>query len=134
MPKVWEVIEAALGRKKPPRKVQWLGDKIGASAQVLTNWKKRGVPAARYRDIADALGLTVDQLEGHAPLPWDAETGWPFPGIEQARYERLDTWQKGEIQGKVRELIERFEHESTVSQSGKSSGSGHGAARKQARA
>lgn len=130
----WEVIEAALANRRPPRKVQWLADQIGASAQVMTNWKKRGVPPARHRDIAQALGLTLDQLAGLAPLPWIAEHGWPFPGIEQARYERLDTWQKGEIQGKVRELIERFEQDAAAHQSGKSSGSGHGAARKQSRA
>lgn len=131
----WEVIEAALARKKPPRKVQWLGDKISASAQVMTNWKKRGVPPARYREIADALGLTVDQLEGVAPLPWAAsESAWPFPGIDQARYEKLDIWQKGEIQGKVREMIEKFEQESAAKQPGKSSPSGHGAGKRSAQA
>lgn len=121
----WEVIEAALARKTPPRKVQWLATKLDVSAQVVSNWKTRGVPPARFRAIADALGLTVDQVEGIAPLPWAADDGWPFPGIDPGRYTKLDTWQKGEIQGKVKEMLDRFEQEAAP-RSGKSSSSGHG--------
>lgn len=113
----WEVIEEALARKK--KKPQWLADRLGVSAQVMTNWKLRGkVPPARFRSIADALGLTVDQLEHAAPLPWEVNTGWPFPDIDQARYERLTSLQKGGIQQKVSEMIAAFE-----AASGKSSGS-----------
>jgi hypothetical protein len=116
----WEVIEEALARRKPPQKPQWLADRLGASAQVMTNWKKRGVPAARYRAIAEVLGLTVDQVEGVAPLPWRNESGWPFPDIEQARFQKLTELQKGEIQARVRDMISEFEQASAP---GKSSGS-----------
>lgn len=115
----WEVIEEALARRKPPQKPQWLADRLGVSAQVMTNWKRRDVPPARYRAIAEALGLTVDQVEGVAPLPWRNEAGWPFPDIEQARFQRLTELQKGEVQAKVRELIAEFERAA----SGKSSAS-----------
>lgn len=120
----WQVIEEALGRRKPPRKPQWLADQLGVSAQVLTNWKARQVPPARFRAIADVLGLTVDQIEGLAPLPWETETGWPFPDIDQSRFNRLTDLQKGEIQRKVREMIAEFE--ASGQQSGKSPGSQSG--------
>lgn len=122
----WEVIEEALARKKPPQKPQWLADRLGLSAQVMTNWKKRGVPPGRFRSIAEALGLTVDQLEHAAPLPWEQNAAWPFPGIEQSRFDRLDALQKGEIQAKVREMITQFEAASL----GKSTASPPDAARR----
>jgi DNA-binding transcriptional regulator YdaS (Cro superfamily) len=70
----WEVIEEALVRKRPRRNLQWLADQIGVSIQVVSNWKSRGVPAKRYRDISSALGITVDQLEGLQRLPWEHES------------------------------------------------------------
>jgi hypothetical protein len=69
----WEVIEQALQHKKPPRNLQWLADQLEVSIQVVVNWRSRGVPARRFRDIASALGLTVDQIEGVERLPWEAE-------------------------------------------------------------
>jgi DNA-binding transcriptional regulator YdaS (Cro superfamily) len=66
----WEVIEEALLHKRPVRNLQWLADQLGVSAQVVSNWKARGVPAKRYRDVASAIGVTLDQLEGLEPLPW----------------------------------------------------------------
>jgi hypothetical protein len=66
----WEVIEEALVHKKPRRNLQWLADQLATTIQVVHNWKARGVPARRYRDIASVLGINVDQLEGLAPLPW----------------------------------------------------------------
>lgn len=119
----WEVIEEALAHKK--KKPQWLADKLDVSAQVLTNWKARKVPPARYRAIADALGLTVDQLEHAAPLPWEVKVGWPFPDIDPARFDRLTPMQKGGIQQKVLEMIAAFE-----SSSGKSSDFQTGATRR----
>lgn len=124
----WEVIEQALARRRPPRSQEWLAAELSSvtgqsiTAQAITNWKVRGVPRGRYTDLADVLGLTTDQVAGRAPLPWERHDSWPFPGIDPARFDRLTELQRGEIQGKVREMIERFEVE--TSQSGKSSGSG----------
>lgn len=47
------------------------------------------------------------------PIGWmDADPdAWPFKNIERQRYELLQDFQKIEIQGHVRTLIERFEIE-----------------------
>jgi hypothetical protein len=121
----WQIIEQALAHKKPPRKVQWLADKLDVSAQVMTNWKTRRVPAARLRSIAEALGLSVDQLEGLAPLPWDDDAAWPFESISRERFERLDDPQRQKIEGAVLALVLEFERKQ--SSSGKSSDSSNGA-------
>jgi hypothetical protein len=70
----WQVIEEALLHKRPVRNLQWLADQIGVSIQVVVNWRLRGVPPRRFRDIAAALGITVDQLEGVSPPPWERQS------------------------------------------------------------
>lgn len=102
----WQLIEEVLAHKKPPRKAQWLGDKLDVSAQVLTNWKARGVPPSRYREIADALGLTVDQLEGLAPLPGDKAVGWPFETIPFALFDSLTVPEKAVVEERLRRAID----------------------------
>jgi hypothetical protein len=67
----WEVIQLALAHKTPKRNMQWLADQLDMSIQAVSNWKGRGVPARHYREIASALGITVDQLEGLERLPWE---------------------------------------------------------------
>lgn len=39
-----------------------IAEMIGATSQKITNWKTRGVPSAQYKDIADRLGVSVDDL------------------------------------------------------------------------
>lgn len=124
----WEVIESVLARRKPPRDQAWLSrqfDEHGVtiSEQAISHWKKRGVPAARYDLLCEILGLTYHQLTGKEPLPWErkGEGAWPFPDIDAARWAALTELQRGEIQGKVREMIEGFER--ARSGSGESSGS-----------
>jgi hypothetical protein len=117
----WEVIEQALARRKPPQSQEWLAKNLGVGPQAVTNWKLRGrVPPAQYRAIATLLNLTVNQVEGIDPPPWDKEeSGWPFANISHHRFTQLEEWQRLEIQGKVREMIEKFEAERTAG-SGKS--------------
>jgi hypothetical protein len=67
----WEVIEEALLRKRPARNMKWLAEQLDETIQVVSNWKKRGVPARRFRDIGKVLGLSVDQIEGLEALPWE---------------------------------------------------------------
>jgi hypothetical protein len=69
----WEVIQLSLAHMRPPRNTQWLADQLGMSIQAVSNWKNRGVPARHYREIASALGITVDQLEGIDRLPWEGQ-------------------------------------------------------------
>lgn len=71
----WHVIEEALHHMRPRRSPLWLSEQLGVTIQVVSNWKARGVPPSRLREIARALGLSVDQLEGVAPLPWEETTG-----------------------------------------------------------
>jgi hypothetical protein len=107
---VWDIIEAALARQfKPPRDQQWLADCLKISPQAVHQWKSKGVPAKRYRDIATHLGLTIDQLEGLAPLPWDR--GWPFPDIEPERFYALAPKEKDAVQRGLLELIEDLERQ-----------------------
>lgn len=67
----WQIIEDALLHMKPRRNMLWLSEQLHVSIQVVSNWKSRGVPASRRRDIATALGLSIDQIDGLAPLPWE---------------------------------------------------------------
>lgn len=60
MTTVWERIEEELIRRKS--NAAWLGRKLRASRQVVSGWKKRGVPAARHEEIAELLGWTLDRL------------------------------------------------------------------------
>lgn len=127
----WEVIVEALARRRPPKNQEWLAEQLSKSGKTITpqgvsNWKTRGVPPARFAELADLFGLTTDQVSARAPLPWEKESGWPFPGIDEARFQRLDDMEKGEIQAKVREMIEDIERRRAPPESGKSATSGRG--------
>ena len=41
-----------------------LARRVGVSTQNITNWKKRGIPADKLPDVAEALGCSVDYLLG----------------------------------------------------------------------
>lgn len=73
----WQVIEEALARRRPRRNMKWLADELNESIQTVSNWKARGVPFRRFREIANVLGLTVDQIEGLEALPWEKEDDGP---------------------------------------------------------
>lgn len=70
---VWHRIDRELKRRGlvHQRPSTWadLGREIGAAAQRMTNWTKRGVPAKLHRPIADALGWSVDKLLGAEEVP-----------------------------------------------------------------
>lgn len=127
----WEVIEGALARKKPRRDQAWLAKQLDISEQAISHWPNRGVPRARYEAIADALGLSLEQVAGRAPAPWEAGNAeWPFPSVEVERWALLTERQRGEIEGKVRELIEKFEAQRSSAASGKFSASPSSAAQR----
>ena len=105
----WQVIEEALLHRRPARTPQWLADQLGLSIQVVSNWKSRRVPPGRYRQIAELLGLSIDQLEGVATLPWQNADDWPFPDIDRERFRALTPVQLGEIQAEVRRMLTMFE-------------------------
>ena len=110
----WQVIEEALLRLRPPRNKEWLSAQLSergknVSPQGIGNWKDRGVPPSRFIELGEILGLEVRQVAGIDPLPWDKAEGWPFPDIDQHRLTSLSPTQIGEVQAKVRELLEKYE-------------------------
>lgn len=107
---VWDIIEAALARQfRPPRDQQWLAASLHVTPQAVHNWKKDGVPHRRFRDIAGLLGLSIDQLEGLTPLPWDQ--GWPFPDLEPERYYSLTLKEKELVQRHLLEALDEIERQ-----------------------
>lgn len=102
----WEVVEQALARRKPPRDQKWLAEELKVTAAAITNWKNRGVPAAQFRPLANALGLTVDQIEGIAPLPWDKEMAWPFSPALHERVMTLNQDRIAELEASIWKVLD----------------------------
>jgi hypothetical protein len=113
---VWEIIELTMNRMVPRRDQKWLAAELGVTAAAIHEWKKTRVPPARYRAIAEKIHISIDQLEGLEPLPWDR--GWPFPDIEQDRFWQLGVKERDQVQAKVLELIEQLEQARQRSQGG----------------
>lgn len=107
----WEVIEEVLAHKRPRRSPLWLAEQLGLSIQVVSNWKQRGsVPPARYRAIANALGITVDQLEGIEPLPWlnADEFAWPFQRVTLETIKSLDPKHLAHLEEVMEDELDRL--------------------------
>ena len=62
MNETFKIIQSELDHKGKSK--AWLADLLGESTQNINNWKKRAVPAAKLRQIAEALDVTTDYLEG----------------------------------------------------------------------
>jgi len=76
----WEIINAELDRRH--KSWAWLARELQTTDQVVQNWKTRGVPARRYRAIADALHpFTVDQIEGIGQPPTSIGGGRGHRGL-----------------------------------------------------
>jgi ribosome-binding protein aMBF1 (putative translation factor) len=86
-----------------------LSEKIsGLSQQALSALESRDSKTSEVAaQLADVLEISLYWLvSGHGkPEPQD----WPFPGIERSRFDALSRDQQIEIQGLVRERIEKFE-------------------------
>lgn len=80
MTTVWAHIEEELHKRR--MNAAWLGRKLGASRQVISGWKIRGVPASRYEDIATLFGWTIDRLINgffdESPTPANDPVDDPF--------------------------------------------------------
>ena len=87
----WDRIDQELDRKGKSWK--WLGEKIDFKPARMGNWRERGVPAAQYVAIADALEQSVDWLLGRA-----TKQQWPFEELSYARWEKLTERQKGRVE------------------------------------
>lgn len=72
MTTVWKTVDNELHR----RRMTWaaLGKIIGASDQVMHNWKARGdIPRKRCEAIAPVFGWTLDRLVGMSTVTPQAE-------------------------------------------------------------
>jgi len=58
----------------------------------------------------EAWQLLVPDMDPKDPPRLDDQDVWPFPDIDRERFYRLSLRQQIEIQGVVRDRIERFEH------------------------
>lgn len=54
-----------IGKSKGLIKKKDIAKLIGATSQKMTNWKSRGVPPSVHKQIADSLGVTIDELIRH---------------------------------------------------------------------
>jgi hypothetical protein len=105
----WKVVEDALTQRR--RSPQWLADTLDCKIQVVSNWKARDrIPPERYRAVATALDLSVNQLEGYEPMPWAQKAEWPFEDRALFdRVKRLSPPQLLELQGVLRKMVTDFE-------------------------
>lgn len=60
MDPVWTYVDREIHRRR--LKWAWLARAIEVSEQTANNWKRRRVPPEQYQAIAQALGITVDEL------------------------------------------------------------------------
>lgn len=88
---VWKHIEDELHRRR--QKPAWLVKKLDLSRQVVSGWKKRGVPAARYEQIAELFGWSLDRLvtgiddtPEPEPAPAPAAPATPQPVAVESLY------------------------------------------------
>lgn len=110
----WEIVVEALARKH--KSYTWLAEQLSAidkpiTDQAVNHWKDRGVPKGRYRPLATILGLTVDQIEGLAQLPWERPIEWPFEDVPRERYFNLAPEDRKRVQAEFLESIANVEHE-----------------------
>lgn len=103
----WEIVVEALARKHKP--LSWLAEELRISDQAISHWRTRGVPSGRLRAVAGLLGLTVDQLEGFAQLPWERPVEWPFDDVPRERYFNLAPDDRKQVQAKILEVILEIE-------------------------
>ena len=93
---------------------------IGATSQKMTNWKSRGVPPAVHKQIADALGVTVDELlsrdiDKPNTLRYSANTIHKLPLISKVQAgEWMDNADPYEI-GDYEDTVETTERVSNMS-------------------
>jgi hypothetical protein len=90
-----------------------LAEWCGVSPQAVSGWKKTGrISKGNLERAALFFGSGPSFTRGTAyEVREPVLHGWPFPDIDIERFQQLSFNQKIEIQGLVRERIERFEGE-----------------------
>lgn len=96
----------ALVAKKPDgagREMAWIAERLNISVQAVQNWTDKGVPARRHADLADALGLSVDDLLGRE---MKNDPAWPFETVSRHKFEALSERQKGVVESELNRVID----------------------------
>ncbi len=83
----------------------------GVSPQAVNGWKRTGrITKGNLERAASFFGSGPSFTRGGAYAARESATsGWPFPDLDRARFDALTPNQKIEIQGVVRERIDKFE-------------------------
>jgi hypothetical protein len=89
-----------------------LGQYLNKSVDSRTK-KVKGMGSALAREIEEKLNLEVGWMDTDPDLVAGQAPAWPFANLDYGRFERLTAEQRIEIQGVLRERIERFEDESS---------------------
>lgn len=92
-------------REAVGREQAWLAEKLATSVQAVNNWSTKGVPAKRHEQIADALGISVDELLGRE---MKRDPSWPFETVSRHKFDALSERQKGVIESEISRLIDRL--------------------------
>lgn len=107
--KAWLATALAVGRKHG-KTASGLAKHCETTPQAVSGWKTTGritktnlAKATAYFGHGPSFTLTGSTANEPGPA------AWPFPGIDPARFASLDRDERIEIQGLVRERLERFE-------------------------
>lgn len=82
------------------------GEELGVSPQVVTNWKRRGVPPLYHAQIAELLGCTIEELLGK---PLHTGLSWPFQNVPLARVQRLSRGDLLQLEGVMTDKLDEME-------------------------
>lgn len=87
-----------------------LAEHCGVTPQAVSGWKTTGRISKSNLQKAVGFFRSAPMFEGGSALTaQETFPTWPFPDIPASRWHRLSANQRIEIQGIVRERIERFE-------------------------
>lgn len=63
-----------------------LASKLDVEPGHVTNWKARGLPADRYKQVADLFRVSIDDLLGNGPTPIPITNNPDYPAILRVRF------------------------------------------------
>lgn len=99
---------------------------LGISKQTMTNWKARGVPPSAHDQIADVIGISIDELIGKRSR--EARKDAVFFSLSHRDFESLDEEQQQDVRRLVANIegaVKRAGRKASLKPAMKSHG-GHG--------
>lgn len=115
--KAWLALALEAGRQRGLT-ASGLAAYCGVKAQAITGWKRTGrVTKSNLAKAAEYFGHDGPSFSAGPLIARERiGQGWPFPDIEPHRFAALTPAQKIEIQGVVRERLDRFDEARSVKQ------------------